>query len=172
MPSLNDLGFSVFNRIDSIPINQEVPDSKSYFSDLGIEGEKLENLSVSKLTAGILKINEYIQSSNYVAGTSGFKISGNGSIEALDLTLTGGTIKYGKTSFSDSTNAGYWIGSDGMYFGAAADAKYLKYNISTGALTLYGSTVTNPTLTGIQSGSEIAIQGWQFSGIFSATDYN
>jgi hypothetical protein len=39
-----------------------------------------------------------------------------------------------------------------------------------GKLTLAGSTITTPTITGIQSGSEIAIQGWQQDMTFSASD--
>ncbi len=139
--NLTDLGYSIFNRIDVAPIDLQVPDSRSYFPDLGIEGEKLENLSVSKLTAGSIRVGEYIQSTGFVSGTSGWRISGDGSIEAKDLTLTGGTIKYGKTSFTDSTNAGYWIGSSGLYFGTASDTKYLKYNIGTGAFSLVGGSI-------------------------------
>ncbi|MDD4013245.1 MAG: hypothetical protein PHW14_03535 [Candidatus Omnitrophica bacterium] len=49
--------------------------------------------------------------------------------------MTGGTIKYGKTSFTDSTNSGYYIGQEGLYFGSASDASVYKFDISTGRIT-------------------------------------
>ena len=53
------------------------------------------------------------------------KIDKNGNATFTSLTLTGGTFKYGKTSFTDSTNAGYYLGNEGLYVGAAADASNL-----------------------------------------------
>jgi len=133
---LTDLGFSVFNRKDSVPIELEVPDSKSYFPDLGLEGDKLENLSVSKLTAGSIRVGEYIQSTGFVAGTTGWQIKGDGTAQFKDITLIGGNLSYGKTSISDSTNAGYYISSAGFYFGSATDASYVKYLIGTTAFDI------------------------------------
>lgn len=67
-----------------------------------------------------------------------FSVSMAGSVVANDITLTGGTVKFGKTSFSDTTNAGYHISEDGFYFGSASDTSFIKYNISTGALDIKG----------------------------------
>lgn len=169
MPSLTDYGFSKFNRKDTTDIALQSPDPNYFFSDLGINGEKVENLSVSKLKAGSIGVSEYIQSTGFVSGTTGWRISGDGSIEAKDLALTGGTIKYGKTAFDDTTNAGYWMGATGLHYGEDA-THYFKYTIG-GSLEFKGGSVTNPVLTGIQTGSEIAIQGWQQDMTFSATDY-
>lgn len=52
------------------------------------------------------------------------------------------SVRYGKTSFTDSTNAGYWVSSAGFYFGSASDANYIKYNISTGAFDVLGKITT------------------------------
>lgn len=136
----------------------------------------LGNISATQLTSGDISqpinlISGHIQSANFITGSTGWRINADGDAEFSDITLTGGTLKYGKTSFTDSTNAGYHISSSGFYFGSASDAKYLKYNISSGALTLHGTAITSPTLTAIQSGSEIAIQGWQQDMTFSASDY-
>jgi hypothetical protein len=117
----------------------------------------------------VLTKGEFI-SPNYKKGSVGWKLGAEGDIEAANLFLTGGTIRYGKTSFADTVNPGYFIGSTGFYFGSANDAKYIKYNLATGDLTLYGNTVTNPTITGIQAGSEISIQGWIHTLTFSVTD--
>jgi len=44
-------------------------------------------------------------------------------------------------------------------------------NLTCQSATIAGSTISTPTITGIQSGSEIAIQGWQQDMAFSASDY-
>jgi len=117
-------------------------------------------------------IKNWIKSVNYKPGSTGFKIDGiTGKIECSDISLSGGTVSYGKTSFTDSTNAGYILSSAGVYVGAASNANYLKYDISGATFTLYGMSIDAPTLTNLQSGSEIAIQGWQQDMTFSATDY-
>ncbi len=124
-------------------------------------GELIGNLTIK---------DGYIQSGNYVEGVSGWKLTPT-TAQLPDLTIVGGTIRYGKANFDDSENAGYYIGSEGWYVGAASDVNYLKYNIGDGTFTLLSPTITSPKITDIQAGSELAIQGWQFSGTFSATNY-
>ena len=80
-----------------------------------------------------------------------FSVSMAGALTAYSITIIGGTIRYGKTSFSDSTHDGYYIGAEGMYFGAAGDTTVVKHSISTGAITLKGAINT-------QSGSTIDAQ--------------
>ena len=63
------------------------------------------------------------------------------------ITLTGGTIKYGKTSFSDSTNAGYYVSSEGLYIGAAADATKLKYTLADASFDFIGTISSRATST-------------------------
>ncbi len=111
----------------------------------------------------------YIQSRNFVSGSTGFRIDSNGNIEANSLTLVGGTIKYGKTSFADATNAGYHISASGFYFGSAADASYVKYNIAAGTLSIQavltpiaGSVLFTAYLSGLiaQANLNVADRGW------------
>jgi hypothetical protein len=64
-------------------------------------------------------------------------LSGNTTLE--NLTLTGGIIKYKKTSFTDAVNAGYYINSNGIYFGLANNTKYLKLDLSNGTLSFSGA---------------------------------
>ena len=66
------------------------------------------------------------------------------------MTLTGGTINYSNTSFSDSTNPGYYISSSGIYFGSASDATYIKYDIAGASFTVKGAlnAQTGSTLNG------------------------
>ena len=65
-----------------------------------------------------------------------------------NLTMTpGGYIKYGKTSFTDTTNAGYYISSEGFYIGALGDASKLKYTIADGSFDFVGTISGRSTLT-------------------------
>lgn len=81
---------------------------------------------------------------DYASAT--YKIGGDGTASLKDLTLVGGIIRYGKTSFSDSVNAGYYISSNGVYFGSASDAAYLKYAIG-GGFELYGGLIASSNQT-------------------------
>lgn len=76
-----------------------------------------------------------------------FSVDMAGNVVANSLSMTGGTIKYGKTSFSDSANAGYFIGADGIYFGSVADATKLKYSISAGTFDFIGTISSRSTAT-------------------------
>lgn len=67
--------------------------------DASIDNAKIASLSASKLTAGTIDVGSYIQSNNYVANTSGWKIDGNGngyfnSLSARNVTIydTSGNI--------------------------------------------------------------------------------
>lgn len=128
----------------STDIEQQLVNTRQYFPDGGMEGAKIENLTVAKLKAGNLAIDTYVQSTGYVTGTTGWRIDGAGNAEFATITLSGGTIRFGKTSFSDSTNAGYHISSSGIYFGAASDTTYLKYDIA-GATLAYVGTISGRT---------------------------
>jgi len=93
-------------------------------------------------------LETWIKSRGYKPGVSGFMIDGRtGDIEAANLTLTGGQLRYGKTSFTDSTNSGYFLSSDGVYIGAASDTSKLKYTISTGTFDFVGTISSRETST-------------------------
>jgi hypothetical protein len=59
-------------------------------------------------------------------------------VDTITVSTTG-YIKSGKTSFTDDTNAGYYISADGVYLGSASDTTKLKYTIDTGAIDYKGS---------------------------------
>lgn len=81
-----------------------------------------------------------------------FKVTMAGAVTAMSIIITGGTIKFGKVSFTDSAHDGYYIGSGGLYFGSVGDATKIKYTIATGLLDIIGaitgSTITGGTITG------------------------
>lgn len=101
-------------------------------------GSFVNSLSVS---------NGFLKSGSFVDGSAGWKISANGDAQFNNLTLTGGSLKSGKTSFTDSTNAGYFISPLGVYFGSASDATKLKYTVADGTLDLIGTISSRSTAT-------------------------
>lgn len=120
-------------------MDSEVLETEQQFPDNGISGQKISELSVGKLTAGSLKVAEYLQSTGFVSGSTGWQIKGDGTAEFVGLTLSGGTVKYGKTAFSDTTNAGWILDSNGFFVGDAGDTKHFKYTIATGEVDVKGT---------------------------------
>ena len=68
-----------------------------------------------------------------------FRVDMAGNAVINSIVITGGEISYGKTSFTDSVHAGYYLGPEGVYFGAAGDSSKLKYSVSTGSFDFVGT---------------------------------
>jgi len=60
-------------------------------ANLTVDDAKIANLAVSKLLAGSISVGQYIQSSNYVANSSGWHIDGNGNAE-FSFAMIRGTL--------------------------------------------------------------------------------
>lgn len=73
-------------------------------ADLAVDDQKIASLSVGKLTAGSISAGEYIQSSNYVAGTQGFKLDANGNAEFQNA-IVRGTVYATDGTFSGDLDA-------------------------------------------------------------------
>ena len=71
-------------------------------------------------------------------------------------TLSGVTIKYGKTSFDDYTNAGIWMGFDsGLYkFHLGNPDTYFVYNGSSNSAFYFVGTVAIDTASGLDNNSQ------------------
>ena len=82
------------------------------------------------------------------------EFSGNTTIE--NIILTGGVIKFGKTSFTDSKDAGYFMSSAGVYFGAANNTQYFKYDNSNGQLSISGTLTASTVIGGTIIGTSIS----------------
>lgn len=80
--------------------------------------------------------------------TAPFKVDMLGNVTMNSLVVTGGTMKYGKISFSDTTNAGYYIGNSGIFMGNAGDTKSIKYDISAGTFVIKGITLSWADVSG------------------------
>ena len=74
---------------------------------LAVDDTNIVKLGVNKLTAGSISVGEYIQSTNYVAGSQGWNISGNGFAEfgaaVIRGQLTAAQINSNGLSIRDSS---------------------------------------------------------------------
>ena len=77
-------------------------------------------------------------------------------------------IGSGNTSFRADKN-GIWLGH--AVFGSAPFRVDMAGNITCSAITISGGTVSGIILTGLAAGSEISIQGWQSTLVFTADSY-
>jgi len=100
------------------------------------------------------------------------KINMQGQAVFTDIYLTGGVVNYGKISFTDSVNAGYYLSSAGFYLGSADDEEYFKFDLSTGILGFKGAVIADSEITNLQAGTDINIVNWQSTVIFSSSAYN
>lgn len=121
-------------------------------ADLAVDNAKIANLSVNKLTAGSLSADQYIQSSNYIAGTSGFRLDANGNaefgaasirgqitaeqIDSRRLTIkdTSGKLLFGSGGLTMQGLSGNLLRNSGFEDGIA------------GSIVGYYNTVTTPNI--------------------------
>lgn len=135
-------------------------------------GQKIDNLWISS----------WIKSRNFQPKTQGFRIDGReGYIECMKLYVGSGGIIGGKLDVPDETSANsFHVESDGDTYWGCNNASFLAdndnaaaYILKTGVAKFQNAILTNNIiLDGLQSGSEIAIQGWQNTCVFSITDFN
>lgn len=115
MPTLTDLGFTIFNRKPSV-LDEQIDNPSQVFTDLGIPGEKLSEVNFNKVITGILRVDEYLQSKDYVQYTSGWKIwddDGVGKMEA-NVIYAGAYIKvFSQDAIPTSEHIGdLWVDTD------------------------------------------------------------
>jgi hypothetical protein len=95
--------------------------------DATIDSAKIASLTAAKITAGSMQVGSYVQSTSYVAGTSGWSINANGTAEFSGVVVRGTvyatagsiggntidstSIRSGQTAFN--TGTGFYLGSDG-----------------------------------------------------------
>lgn len=152
--------------------------SRAKIQDLAVDNAKIADLAANKLTAGSIAVGEYIQSANYSAGSSGWRISGNGTGEFQNVIARGtiygtdGTIGginltsnsvYGGTRSSYNSGTGFYLGSSGS-FGVGNSTNYMTWNGSS--LNVVGDiTGSTGTFTGsLQIGSSPSISGTSMTG--------
>ena len=97
-------------------------------ANLAVDSAKISSLSADKITAGSISVGQYVQSSNYVSGSAGWKIDGSGSAE------------FGAASIRGQLSASQ-INSNGLSIRAADGTVILSAGSSIGASS-FGGNVT------------------------------
>lgn len=138
--------------------------------DLAVTNAKIGSLSASKITAGSIAVGQYIRSSSYVPGVSGFTIEGGGNVEFNNATVRG-TIYAGAGTFSGDISAasgnfrgqitggsfggyawppsgqsGFFLGPPGLLLGNANDGRYFQVE-SGGNVYAPGFSIVNGAAT-------------------------
>lgn len=101
-------------------------------ADLAVDDAKIANLSASKIRAGSIAVGQYIQSSNYVSNTQGWRINGNGNAEFSNAVVRGvvyatdgtflGTVRAGTTLLGGVASS--YTGGTGLYAGGTTSSNY------------------------------------------------
>lgn len=153
------------------------------FGNLVADTIQATSISVTKLTGGNLAVGSWINSSNYVTGSTGWSINANGKAEFSDVIVRGtiyssaGTIG-GITINGNGLNAGgFWgyqwppagqsgfhIGPNGILLGNANNGRYVEIQ-SSGNIYAPGLRIENGNAT--FSGNLSGASG-SFSGILTA----
>lgn len=133
-------------------------------ANLAVDDAKIANLSVGKLTAGSISVGEYIQSSNYSAGSSGWRIHGDGTAE-LSTAIVRGTVYATDGEFNGTVYA-----TDGEFSGVVTtDGVTTKTVMDGGNVTTYlkvgGSEIPYQSLNHVESGvatnnTQVTIPGY------------
>ena len=95
-------------------------------ANLAVDSAKISSLSADKITAGSISVGQYVQSSNYVSGSSGWKINGDGAAE------------FGAASIRGQLVASQ-INSAGLSIRAADGTVILSAGSSVGASSFTGN---------------------------------
>lgn len=139
-------------------------------ANAAIDNIKIANVSADKLTAGTIAVGHYIQSTNYVAGQSGWKINGIGNVEFNNAVFRGQafigdgsvggiliTPTYIQSSNYNGGGAGFRLGADGTLDLPAGSVSAQQLNVGAGANLLANSTMVD------QSGGVISVPtGWEY----------
>lgn len=135
----------------------------SQIADLAVDDLKIASLSVGKLRAGSLDADQYIQSSNYIAGAQGFRLDANGNAY-LQNAVVRGTVYATDGTFSGALSA-----ATGTFSGALSAATgTFSGELSAATGTFAGSL---SAATGTFSGALSAATG-TFSGSLTASAIN
>ena len=120
--------------------------SNAKIADLAVDDAKIANVAVGKLAAGSISVGQYIQSSNYSSGSTGWKIDGNGSAEFAAASVRGQFT----ASQIDTRNLTIKDSSGNVLFGAGTNLS-TSYINGLGSLATSNSVNWNTQLTNIPS---------------------
>ena len=166
-----------FTNIEYKPV-QSAAEAESSAGQGGTFLSQLRELSVGQGGSNVFRAD----SSGFWAGgrtfaSAPFSVSMAGALTTSSILITGGTMRYGKTSFTDNAHSGYYFGTEGLYAGKIADATLFKFNIGTGAFEYTGKAIVDPVgsdlpaaaITGsITAGQITSLTAGQITGSITA----
>jgi hypothetical protein len=125
-----------------------------------VDDSKIASLNVGKLTAGSLQTDSYVQSSNYVEGEEGFRISANGQAEFQNATVRGAVFaETGTFAGSLSAATGTFSGSLSAATGSFAGSLSAATGSFAGDLSAATGTFTGGlNVTSAASGARMEIK--------------
>ena len=176
----------------SVPVGTYIKDvfiangviSNAKIGNLAVDDAKISSMAVGKLIAGSISAGQYIQSTNYVSGSTGFSIQASGYAEFSNIVVRGSiygntnsVLSLGKSSVLDAT-AGVYLANNNFACGSGTtgiswDSK--NFNLSSPQITINGETGSATfsgvlsAATGSFSGSLSAATG-SFAGSLSGSD--
>jgi hypothetical protein len=114
-------------------------------ANLAVDNAKIASLSADKIRAGSISVGQYVQSSNYVSGSAGWKIDGNGVAEFAAASIRGQLVA------SQINSAGLSIyaadGSVLLSAGSSVGASSFSGNVTGSVAGTAASTVVNTANT-------------------------
>lgn len=160
---------------------------KGQIGSLAVDDAAIASLSAAKLITGSVAVGAIISSSNYVPGSSGWRISGDGTAELSNLTVRGtvysangsiGPIRVNSNGINtggytdyvwpDGTLSGFHLGPRGLLLGNPAAGRFLELSES-GNINAPGFSIINGNA--VFGGSLNAAKG-TFAGTLTASAVN
>ena len=124
---------------------------------LSVTDAQIASCAVGKLTAGAIATGEYIESSNYVSGSTGYKINYDGTAEFSGVTVRG-TVYATSGSLAGSLLVGGSVTSSAIAAGTITAS-----NIAANTIT--GSNIAAGTVTADKiNGTSLSVINGSFSG--------
>nr|MDD2767071.1 hypothetical protein [Candidatus Moranbacteria bacterium] len=149
-------------------------------ANLAVDDAKISALSAAKITAGSIGVGSYIQSTNFTAGSAGWKINADGTAELANavvrgsvyanagyiggITIASNAVRAGQTAFD--TGIGFFLGAGGTFSLGNGSGNKLTWNGMN--LNVVGDiTGSNGTFTGSITGASGTFGGNVHGGQFT-----
>lgn len=119
-------------------------------ANLAVDNAKIQNMVADKILAGALGVSEFITSDNFVTGTSGWAIDGDGNAEFNDVTVRGAVEA---STVSGSDISGGTIISDDTVDGERIkiqDGEILFLDIAGGSESPYAAITPNVAINSLR----------------------
>ena len=170
--SILDLGYNnLVNRYSVLSAalrDSFTPEMANVFTS----GVAAKTLTSGELQGNTTVTEGYLQSENFVSGSAGWRLTPtsaelNVSTAVMSLDIPDATTA---NSFHVNSTGDMWLGANVASFNSSND-NALAYILKTGVAKFQSITLSNSVnISGLVSGSDLAIQQWNFSGTFSSTD--